>query len=238
MEGIVERLVNEKNKAYERRRDFDKLPWLPIPCTDPERKRVKLYECDRDGYMLKAVMHMEGCDPKKILRLNIDNNFETRKQWETDELMGIEQVQQLKLHKINVVRYWINIPVVKNREFLGIQCYFPNKKRQSHMLIFQSVLYDEYFPCDETKYVRGTCVSLMKINKNSLVTIYTHVHPNGWIPDMMIPIWKEKLRDRMLLYEKVIKEDFDTIYAPWSCAKCGQEWGVNEEKCRKCHYEK
>ena len=241
MEEIVERVTDEKNKALELLKTFGtKTEWLPIQCKDKVKKHVKLYETvSRDGaYVLKARAHLKGCDPKKILKLNTDNCYNTRKQWETGELMGIEQVQQFRLKGINIVRYWINIPVIYDREFLGLQWWRYNKKRKSYLLIFRSIDYDECFQCDENKYVRGTCTTIMNISKECVVTIYTHVHPNGYVPDWIIPLWKEKLRDRMLLYEKVANESYDEIYAGWICDKCQVQWGVNEEKCRKCNAKK
>ena len=216
---------------------FDKeTKWMPIPCDDENRKRVKLYEAtgEKGEYLLKAQVHFADCDQRKLLELNIDNFFETRDQWETGELMGIEQVQQFVVERINVVRYWIEIPVITNREFLGIQWWFKTKKHKSIILFFKSIEYDEFFPCDTSKYVRGTCMSTMRISKKGLVTVYTHVHPNGAVPSMILPLWKEKLRDRMLLYEKVIQTNYDEIYKEWECKKCGVTWTVNTEKCRRC----
>lgn len=197
-------------------------PWKEIAPKTPDKEHVRLFEATSlDGtYLMKLSARTDKCTIGQLVTLNTDNEYETRKQWETGELMGIEEVDEFPDSQLKLIRYWINIPVpgVYDREFFGLQSHLVNKMTGVETLIFQSVKSDKLMPCDTSKYVRGECMSLMQICKcgdepGALnVDIYTFVRPYGWIPDWILPLWKEKLRDRFLLYERVCSEEFDEIY--------------------------
>ena len=144
---------------------------------------------------------------------------------------------------INIIRYHINIPApfVWNREFLGFQVTDYNKKRDTHRVVFKTFEYDEKYPCDTTKYVIGACQTIILIkkygNNDQLVTIYTNVQLNGWIPEYILTFWKEKLRNRMFLYENISKsEEFNKIYKDWTCNSCNALFKIKPDNnvCRRC----
>jgi len=204
-------------KDYEKYKTED---WVEVKTTDVKKQHIQLYETTVKGdgvYLLKAEAISEKCTAEQLLALNIDNNYETRQQWETGELMDIREV--LTFDKIKLIQYWINIPVplVSNREFFGLQWYAYDEKLKTYILIFRSIENDKLLPCDTSKYVRGDCTSIMEITELDIakiaVTIYTYVRPLGWIPDWILPAWKEKLRDRIMLYEKICSEKFDLVYS-------------------------
>ena len=212
--------IKECVKTYEK-----KTTWIRIPNKNQNTKHIWLFEStnEKGTYLLKCQAVLKDCDPLKILKLNNDNNFETRKRWETGELINIEQLETLVDENINIIRYYINIPVplVYDREFLGLQWYDYNEKHKLHRLLHKTVNYDEKYPCDTEKYVAGNCQTVLLISErdnDSIVTIYTYVQPNGYIPDLILPLWKEKLRNRMFLYETLAKsEDYNKIYM---CKRC------------------
>lgn len=255
MESLIQRLVAKRNKTLEKLKEYEnpkKTKWTPVPCDNEDRQHVSLYEGEtkKGKYLLKAETTLKGCTSKQILMLNIDNCYNTRKQWETEELVGIEAIQTLheeskkgkgfRREPIKIIRYWIHIGWgIWDREFLGIQWYRYNKKSKQYTLVFKSANHP-MFPCDKTKYQLGSAMTIMRIRQISddevAVRVFTHVNPKGYIPAWLIPLWNEKLRDRMLLYEKVAKEKYHKIYPDWVCKKegCGKKWGPHEDKCRSC----
>jgi len=224
--------------------EYEKTEWRELLNSNPETKHIHLYEAEvGDGkFFLKAYAELPKCEPERLIRLNMDNCFETRKQWETDELMDIECLEQFVKLNLNIIRYRIRVPIwgVSNREFVALQWCKYNEKTNRHTLISCSVNYDEKFPPTETDYVRGHCISVLQVEKTDRgcgMVIYTHVDPGGWIPVSLLNSlteWKEKLRSRCLLYEKVITKKFESIYTEWLCHKCNLHWNVHQEKCRHC----
>lgn len=198
-------------------------PWKEITTSDPAKQHIQLFEATAltGTYMLRLSATTSKCSIEQLVKLNTDNDFETRKQWETGELAGIQEIDHYPDTKLKLIRYWINIPVwlVQDREFFGIQSYQVDEDTGTHTLIFQSIKSDKLMPCDASKYVRGECMSLMQIHKckekkeQVNVSIYTYVKPCGLIPEWILPLWKEKLRDRFLLYERVCSEEYDKIYS-------------------------
>lgn len=237
-------IVKDAKAAYKTFRDKKKTTWVKIANSNPKTKHISLYETteSKGNYLLRCEAILPDIDPEKLLKLNTDNNFDTRKQWETGELLDIEQLETFPDHNMNIIRYHINIPVpgVYDREFLGLQYWEYNKKHETYTLIFKTVNYDEKYPCDTSLYVAGSCMTIMKIRKyggvGQFVSIFTYVTPNGWIPDIIIPLWKEKLRVRMRLYETVLNTTFDEIYKEWVCQKCSAIFKNKPDgnKCRRC----
>ena len=238
----IKRLIKKTKdcvKIYE-----NETRWIKIKNNDEKTKHINLWESvDNNGtYLLKCQAILKNCDPLKILKLNNDNNFETRKQWEGCELINIEQIERWVKENINIIRYHINIPApfVWDREFLGFQIFDYNKKHKTHRLVHKTFGYEDKHPCDTTKYVAGSCQTMLFIKEygnDQLVTIYTDVQPNGWIPEYILPLWKEKLRARMFLYETVAKSDsFNEIYKNWICNSCDAVFLTKpyNDVCRHC----
>jgi len=248
-ENIVNKIKKAVKDAKRSIKTYEtKTKWSEIPNYNENAPHIHLYEGlnEKGSYLLKARAIIKNCDPEKILKLNTDNNYETRKQWEIGgELMNIEQLERYEKEKTNIIRYHINIPVpmIYDREFLGVQWWDYNEKHKMHRLVHKTFNYDEKFPCDTNKFVQGECQSILLIKaygtNAQLVTIYSFVNPLGWIPESILPLWKEKLRERMLLYETLSKSDrFDEIYNIWECENCQATLRVkpDENRCRKCRY--
>lgn len=244
MEEKIHKIKDLIKAAKREARAYEKsTKWTPILNDDEKTKHIGLYEAETaDGiYLLKTTAMLKNTDPKKILMLNMDNNFETRKQWETDDLSYIEQLEAYPDEKVNVVRFRVALPVVKDREFLGFQYLDYKKKNDTQILIFKTFKYDERYPCDEDKYVAGDALTIMTAMRHKehhcFLTIYSYIRPNGWITDSILPLWKEKLRKRVLLYETIANTTFDQIYGKrWHCGTCEGVFSVEPDGdlCQKC----
>lgn len=196
--------------------------WEEIPSTHPERSRIRLFAATSDSgtYLLKASGILKGCRAEQILKLNLDNDYTTRKQWETGELAGIEELSEIH-ETLKVIRYYINAGVflVAQREFVGLQWWDYDEQEDMYTLIFKSTDYSDLVPLTPGT-VLGTCLSILQLRnlpkekgeERHAITVYTYVTPNGWIPNWIIPLWKEKLRDRLLYYERVATTTFTEIY--------------------------
>lgn len=239
MEEITEdinetiKTLNEKIHKYEYTTE-----WEEVYNDDEKVKHIKLFVSynDKGLHELKCQAVLKDCNPWRLYNLNVDNEYTTREMWETGELGGIKQLEtyHVKAGKANLVEYWVNLPVISNRVFQGVQWHDYDEKKNLHTIAFQSKP-PKRFPCDTSKYTFGECFSIMQIWNNQ-VTIYTAVRLGGWIPDWIVSMFKEKLRTRMLLYETVVKDDkkYEAIYGKKTCPECKSEWSHRAEKCRKC----
>ena len=226
--------LTEKIQKYEHQ-----VNWEEVYSSDEKLKHIKLFVSYNDDglHELKCEAVLKDCDPERLYNLNVDNEFRTRQMWETGELGGIKQMETYNVDsgKANLVEYWVKLPIgVQNRVFQGIQWHKYDEERKIHTIAFQSKLPDR-FPCDTANYTLGDCFSIMLI-WHQKVTIYTAVRLNGWIPDWIVSMWKEKLRARMFLYETLVKDNerYNNIYKKQVCPKCESEWSYKAEKCRKC----
>jgi len=243
MEEKIDEFEEFLTESARRIADYEQLEWQLIETENPEKRWVRLYGThDHDGkYFLKCQAVMKNTDGRRILQLNIDNAYETRRQWETGELMGIEQLEQYG-RQMKLIHYRIAVGVwgVSDRDFLGVQKWAHDGEKDLYTLVFKTCKDERWPPIDGC--VAGTCESILQIRRyqntnDHVVTIYATVEPNGWIPSWFLPLirqWKEKMRDRMILYRDVAQNRFEEIYHTVFCPACGAEWPSTEDMCRRC----
>ena len=231
--GKVIQDLKDRVSGFERR-----VEWTEIYNND--LKHIRLYETytNKGKHELKCEAVLKNCDSLRLLQLNIDNVNITRQQWETGELGGIKELESYS--DIKLIEYWIKLPwPLSNRVFQGVQWWDYSKEEELYTLVFKSTEPDRH-PINKD-CTEGTCFTIMQIQQHGdndqRVVIYTSLSLGGWIPDMVVALWKEKLRTRMKLYEDIAKNDlmYNTIYSNVVCPECDREWPVNTEKCRMCH---
>lgn len=207
--------------------------WTIIqPPGEPEK--IKLYEKEcRDGrYLLKAIGILNA-PPHRVLSLNIDHNYETRKQWDNDDLGGIDQHQQFDCGKhhgvIRLVQSWIKMPRMAtclgfyHRDFLGLEWDRYNAAKKTYTMIFQTLDDHPVFKCPSDRTpasgLTGLWIKELDNPNQCYCVMLAYVDIGGSIPEaiksVLVKTYKEKLRKRLHLYEHVCKPDvWNEIYKP------------------------
>ena len=193
---------------------------------------VKLYErdCDDGRYLLK-VKGVLKAPAHKIMLLNRDHDWTTRRQWDHEDLDGISQHQTFDCGKrgtIRLVQSWVKMPAfasvmgVYDRDFLGLQWDRHDRAKGTYTLIFQTIEHSEFAcPPDRVSATGLTGVWIKELDEQNecLVVMLAHVDAGGSIPEyvrtQLVRSFKEKFRQRMHLYERICQPKvWDSIYKP------------------------
>ena len=225
-----QQIITEAFKEFQKlQKDGPEWHLIPPP---HEKETVHLYErdCDDGRYLLK-VKGVLKAPAKRVLLLNKDHNWQTRRVWDHADLDGIEQHQQFDCGKrgtIRLVQSWVKMPAfasvigVYDRDFLGLQWDRHDRAKGTYTLIFQTIEHSEFeCPSDRVAATGLTGVWIKELDdpKECLCLMLAHVDAGGSIPEtiriQLVRSFKEKFRQRMHLYERVCQpEVWDKIYKP------------------------
>lgn len=208
--------------------DDDK--WELIPSSDPEEK-IALYRQPVSGgfYILKASGTLDA-RADRVLYLNKDNDWGTRKLWDSEDLTHVQQLNTYRCPEgdINVVESRINTPwPVSERYSVGIQWSAFDEKLGTYKLVFKTAQHF-FAKCPEGSVsidnLSGVWIKPLdprivqrkgkkphKIHQCECIII-TYVNPKGWIPTNIINMFHDKLRQRLHTYERVAGREWKRYY--------------------------
>lgn len=214
--------------------------WELVPPSDP-RDTVSLYQqATRDGfYILKACGTLRA-RADRVFHLNKDNCWDTRRTWDSVDLSYVEQVnsytcevvdpetEEHTTQTINVVKSTVSVPVpgVWDRWSLGIQWSGYDNEAGTYKLVYKTA--DHFYetcPKDHVTidnltgvWVRPLDPKVRFVHGRRRTTnfcdcvIIAYVNPKGWIPSVVINLFREKLRKRLHLYERVAGKGWKKYY--------------------------
>jgi hypothetical protein len=144
-----------------------------------------------------------------------DHNFETRGKWDPD----IIDVKQLETYtsaegSIHVVQTTIK-SMFSNRCMLGIMFHHITEETNTHKVFFTTTPHP-YYKCGEkdikVEATIGCYLRQLEGETKTEVIIVTYVNPGGGLlAKLYLKEYKERLRKRTYLYEKVV-EKWDELY--------------------------
>jgi len=204
--------------------------WELIPPSDPTDK-IALYRQPVKGgfYILKACGTLNA-RAERVMYLNKDNVFETRKTWDSEDIKFIEERGTFRCAEgdIRVVETHINTPpFVSERFSLGIQWDEFNADLGTYKLVYQTA--PHYFhkcPEDMVSITNRSGVWIkprpvqekkrkgkkpLKLHSCDCIII-AYVNPGGWIPSTVINLFQDKLRQRLHTYERVAGKEWKKHY--------------------------
>jgi START domain len=200
--------------------------WELIPPPPSIPGRVKLYRRrpvpGDPRHLLRVECESVRAPASRIIHLNVDNDFETRSQWDDKELIAVEQLESHRCAEqgiINYMRTAIRIPVpgVWDREFLGIQWVGYNRDNRAHVAIFRSVA-NENFPANTKNFVTGDALTGVWVKEDAHddelchLVMLAYVHPRGWLPSWLPSMFYEQFRNRVYRFEEVATRRWHKIY--------------------------
>lgn len=211
--GLVKNYQKELNVSFTKFQVLLKSKdWEYIRVEDENEIKIKLYEqtSANDGYYYLKVTGLLKVNAKKVLDMNIDNCFTTRKTWDNPELVSIEQLETYE-NSISLVRSRIRAPKmavgVWDRDFTGIQWHRYNQKQKKYTVIFKTVDHPIFkTPSDTVKAFGFTGITIQELDYDECyVNLIVYLHPGGWMPSQVVKWAKYRLRERVMLYEEVGK---------------------------------
>jgi len=181
---------------------------------------VQLYECDRNSshgfYTLKAQAVL-SVRPERLMFVIRDHDENTRLKWDSEHLESCKELECFKTDegeiKVVTSRVKFNVPLLSSRYNLGISWYGYDRKTQSYKYVFRSTQHRHYkCPPDAVNMISLAGVLIRTLeNKQCELFIVVHVNPGNSFPSMIAESCKEWLRDRVWLYERIVK-NWDKYY--------------------------
>lgn len=254
--------ILESNDILERKHRYKKLihqkcgellslvkskEWIFIKTAD-DNERVQLYEQPpvQGMQMLKAEVILQ-CSAERLIAINTDYSYVTRSQWDGRDVHSIDKRESYTTSEgnIDVIQTVVKMPPmlhklgVQSRHFLGIQWMRYNSEKKRYMMIFTTCpnghpLYT--CPPGSINATSSTLMTVLHLGENVChVSIITQVTPGGLLIAPILSYYKRRLRDRMILYEHVCNQQYESIYARWMCTVCNKENDAYLLDCKYCH---
>jgi hypothetical protein len=218
--------------------------WTLVPPPNPN-DTVSLYkQATRGGYYVLKAVGTLNARADRVMVLNADNDWHTRKQWDSQDVSHVEQIHQFRCTEgdINVVKSTVKVPVpgVSDRFTMGVQWNSRDAKLGTHTLVFATAdSFMEQCPDNmvSVENLSGVWVQELqptygkkkkkkkkKIHRCKCI-IVAYVNPKGWIPVWVVNMFQEKLRERLHLYERVAGKDWGKYYGGKNpfCARSPQD---------------
>eukprot|EP01091_Cochliopodium_minus_P005324 TRINITY_DN15274_c0_g1_i1.p1 TRINITY_DN15274_c0_g1~~TRINITY_DN15274_c0_g1_i1.p1 ORF type:complete len:228 (-),score=51.10 TRINITY_DN15274_c0_g1_i1:127-810(-) len=180
--------------------------WKPVDVTYDD---ITLYEqefSDNSGiYCMKAAGIIYNCSPQELLNINWEMDLKKRP-WDK-ELVDLKLVKTIN-ETTEVTQSRISAPYpVSHREFVDARCF---SKESDGTIIFMT----NSINCDipqSSGCVRATNMSGMIMRpiqgQNAIhLTFVGKVNPRGWVPGMVVNMFKTKFADRIVELRKIFEK--------------------------------
>jgi hypothetical protein len=172
-------------------------------------------------YYAVKVMGVIAAPAEQVAHIIKDHDEDTRMRWDSEDMVSVQELQTFKTEKgdIKVVQSEVRspFPLVANRILLGIMWKGYTAKTNTHKIVFRSTSH-WYYRVPEDKVAADMMVGvivrgLASPEPSCEVIIVTFGSLGGSVPNMLVDSLKERLRQRMSLYERVAKR-WDFYYPP------------------------
>ena len=185
-----------------------------------------VYKCQ---YIIK------NCNKAEKLLEMITDIHNTRLKWEQPNLKILEQLESYNNIKTSFIRFVVTVPYSWDREFKGVQSWDYDKENDLYTIAFTSAPNPRFI--NSLSCVHASCTNITQIiphGDDILIINYMSLDLKGWLSGWMTSAIQEKMRERMIIYEELIKEKHKDIYTSWDCERCGTTWDISCSMCRKC----
>jgi hypothetical protein len=201
--------------------------YVEPPSSEQDDRGISLFErpVTKNGfYSFQVTGVLDGRADRYFYILN-DHQQATRGKWDTEDVLG--DMEQYETYcsdegKITVVQSTIKSPaphIIAHRFLFGVKWSDYACNSDSYVIVFQTCGHPMLtMPADGRVAAHATLkAKIESINdgKQSILTLSVYIHPRGSSAFMGIYInkYKERLRQRMYLYERVVAE-WDRYYGP------------------------
>ncbi len=185
-------------------------------------ERISLFErpVDAGGHYTFKVHGVVQGRADRYLYVIKDHDKDTRCAWDDN----VSNVQQLETYmalegNITIVRSTVKSPIpriIAPRLLLGVQWTDYDPELRTHKLVFCSAQHPFYkcLPEDGVEANARIGVILHQLDKGQCeLTLFVRFKPGGSLSSIWIDRYKEALRQRVYLYERVV-QGWDTYYGP------------------------
>lgn len=183
-------------------------------------KNVMLYQryAEKNYYTFKvtAVLNVR---PERLAYVINDHNESTRMPWDEKNIKSCREWESYDCGGQGKIRFvscevYMKMHLVWNRSLQGIMWSSFDAATRSYTIIFRSTQHRLHRCPDKTVAVNaliGVVIRMTDKKNVCEVTIITHINPGDSLPSVLVDGYKEWLRERVDLYERVTKE-WDTYY--------------------------
>jgi len=167
---------------------------------------------------VSGVMNVKA---ERLMYVIADHDSDTRLKWDSDDLASISEVQTFKTDRgdIKVVLSEIKspFPLIANRVVLGIMWRGYTAATKTYKLIFRSTIHWLYKVAEHQVALDGLIAVVVRVldspTPSCEVIIVAHLSLGGTVPSVLVGLLKERLRQRLELYERVTKR-WNDYYGP------------------------
>jgi hypothetical protein len=181
---------------------------------------VQLFERDcnlKHGFYTLKVHAVLSVRPERLMFVIRDHDETTRLKWDSEHVEACKELECFKTEegeiKIVMSRVKFNIPLLSSRFNLGVSWYGYDRKTQCYKYVFRSTQHSNHqCPSDAVNVISlvGVLVRTLE-NKQCELFMVVHVNPGNTFPSLIAETCKEWVRDRVYLYERVVK-NWDKYY--------------------------